>query len=81
MRSDRLVTVVVVSLAWASSAVAQVQFMGKVWAPRTPEAADKMPVSTGMAEDYFAPNRPGDGPDVQPLTNIRCYASLDGPGS
>ena len=45
-------------------AFAQVQFLGKVWVPRYPEAAAKMPPNTGVAEDYFAPDRPGDAPDI-----------------
>ncbi|MBI4581440.1 MAG: hypothetical protein HY718_17185 [Planctomycetes bacterium] len=56
---------------------AQVQLMGKVWMPRAPELAAKAPANTGLAEDYFAPGRPADPPELLPLAGIRCFGSLD----
>lgn len=70
-----------IELFIASVASAQVQFMGRVWAPRYPEAAANGPSNTGVLENYWASNRPPDSPDVFWLSNVRCFASLDGPGS
>jgi hypothetical protein len=80
MRLSRLVSVVMM-LSVSSAVFGQSQFLGKVWVPKYAEVAEKMPPNTGMGEDYFAPGRPGDGPDILPLSNIRCFANLDGSGS
>ncbi len=55
--------------------------MGRVWTARVHKAADTRLPNTGIVEDYFAPGRPADDPNILPLANVRCFASLDGPGS
>ncbi|HPD28804.1 MAG TPA: hypothetical protein PLL20_02330 [Phycisphaerae bacterium] len=78
MKCCRLACIVVLSLS--TLAPAQVQFLGRVLHPRFPEAADKLPTNNGVPEDYFAPDRPGDPAEIMPLCNVRCFASVDGPG-
>ncbi|MDM8008111.1 MAG: hypothetical protein QUV05_18375 [Phycisphaerae bacterium] len=79
MKMCRLASVAVV-LSLSAFAWGQVQFLGRVLHPRFPEAADKLPANTGVAENYFAPDRPGDPAEIMALTNVRCFASVDGPG-
>ena len=79
MKMCRLASVAVV-LSLSASAWGQVQFLGRVLHPRFPEATDKLPANTGVAENYFAPDRPGDPAEIMALTNVRCFASVDGPG-
>lgn len=68
----------VISFLFCGAASAQVRFTGRVWMPKTPEVAGAMPANTGLAEDYFGPNRPGDSPEIFPLPMVRCFASLEG---
>lgn len=60
-------------------AFAQVQLLGKVYAPRFPGA--DAPANDGFPMDYFAPDTPPLPADVMPLSNVRVFASLTGPGS
>lgn len=71
---------IVVILSVCPAAAGQVQFLGRVLVPRFAEAAEKLPANTGVAEDYFAPGRPGDAAEIMALCNVRCFASVDGPG-
>jgi hypothetical protein len=77
------VTVVLIALQVLSPrpATAQVVLTGRVLAPRFPGAESELPQSSGLAEDYFAPGRKPLGPNVFPLSNVRCFASLVGSGS
>lgn len=79
MKRDILVSVLI-ALALPVGVSGQAQFLGRVWVPRYPEAADKLPPNTGIAEHYFAPDRPGDPAEIMALCNVRCFASVDGPG-
>jgi hypothetical protein len=78
MKKVCLVIAVIVSLCPA--VFGQAQFLGRVLVPRFPEAAGKLPANAGVAENYFAPDRPGDPAEIMGLSNVRCFASVDGPG-
>ena len=76
----RFPLVIAATLSFCPAVLGQAQFLGRVLIPRFPEAAEKLPPNTGVAEDYFASGRPGDLAEVMALTNVRCFASVDGPG-
>jgi hypothetical protein len=78
-RTTVIVALIAFIMSWAPPrATAQVEFMGKVWIPRYPEAAANLPPDTGKLQSYFGPNAAGDPRDIMPLSNVRCFASLEG---
>lgn len=69
------------TLVLGSSTSAQMQMMGRVIAPRHVGAEAQLPPATGIIHDYFGPDHQALAPEIEPLTNVRVYASLVGTGS